>query len=117
MFCLLRNLIRYIMGSLAHIILSFFLQRGDTIDIISMNPSGLWRGKSQGRVGHFKFINVELLPDRNTLRQQRRSASEKLKVTEQPAGPPQSVEDLLKRIGLEVRTYQQLLIYINCFLY
>ena len=57
------------MGSLAHIILSFFLQRGDTIDIISMNPSGLWRGKSQGRVGHFKFINVELLPDRNTLRQ------------------------------------------------
>ena len=117
MFCLLRNLIRYIMGSLAHIILSFFLQRGDTIDIISMNPSGLWRGKSQGRVGHFKFINVELLPDRNTLRQQRRSASEKLKVTEQPAGPPQSVEDLLKRIGLEVRTYQQLLIifYIDIF--
>ena len=82
-----------------------------------MNPSGLWRGKSQGRVGHFKFINVELLPDRNTLRQQRRSASEKLKVTEQP-GPPQSVEDLLKRIGLEVRTYyKQLLIYINYFLY
>ena len=76
-----------------------FLQRGDIIDIISMNPSGLWRGKSQGRVGHFKFINVELLPDRNTLRQQRRSAaSEKLK-----EGPPQSVEDLLKRIGLEVR--------------
>ena len=88
-----------------------------------MNPSGLWRGKSQGRVGHFKFINVELLPDRNTLRQQRRSAvaaavaaassassssdasadtksaeTEKLK----NPGPPQSVEDLLKRIGLEV---------------
>ena len=91
-----------------------------------MNPSGLWRGKSQGRVGHFKFINVELLPDRNTLRQQRRSAvaaavaaassagssssdasadaksaersTEKLK----DPGPPQSVEDLLKRIGLEV---------------
>ena len=78
-----------------------FLQRGDIIDIISMNPSGLWRGKSQGRVGHFKFINVELLPDRNTLRQQRRSASEKMK-----EGPPQSVEDLLKRIGLEVRIKQ-----------
>ena len=74
-----------------------------------MNPSGLWRGKSQGRVGHFKFINVELLPDRNTLRQQRRSASEKLKVTE--PGPPQSVEDLLKRIGLEVRTSALLVIF------
>ncbi len=31
-----------------------------------MNPSGLWRGKAQNRVGHFKFINVELLPDRPT---------------------------------------------------
>ena len=43
-------------------------QRGDTIDIIAMNPSGLWRGRCQGRIGHFKFINVELLPDRHVLR-------------------------------------------------
>ena len=48
--------------------------RGDTIDIIAMNPisyfnpSGLWRGRCQGRIGHFKFINVELLPDRHVLR-------------------------------------------------
>jgi len=40
------------------------LQRGDLIDIISMNPSGLWRGHCDSRVGHFKFITVELLPDR-----------------------------------------------------
>ena len=70
-----------------------------------MNPSGLWRGRCQGRVGHFKFINVELLPDRHVLRQQRKSAAatsggEKMQITE--AGPPQTVEDLLKRIGLEV---------------
>ena len=76
-------------------------QRGDIIEIIAMNPSGLWQGKSQGRVGHFKFINVELLPDRNTLRQQRRSASEKVP-NYTNSGPPKTVEELLKRIGLEV---------------
>eukprot|EP00095_Tigriopus_kingsejongensis_P006347 maker-scaffold390_size186308-snap-gene-0.29 protein:Tk06347 transcript:maker-scaffold390_size186308-snap-gene-0.29-mRNA-1 annotation:"sam and sh3 domain-containing protein 3" len=37
-------------------------KRGDVIDIISMNPSGLWKGKCQNRVGNFKFINVEILP-------------------------------------------------------
>ena len=47
---------------------------------------------------------MELLPDRNTLRQQRRSASEKLQAMEL-AGPPKTVEDLLKRIGLEVYYY------------
>ena len=70
-----------------------------------MNPSGLWQGKSQGRVGHFKFINVELLPDRNTLRQQRRSASEKVP-NYTNSGPPKTVEELLKRIGLEVSQFQ-----------
>lgn len=29
-----------------------------------MNASGLWRGICHNRVGHFKFINVEVLPDR-----------------------------------------------------
>lgn len=71
-----------------------------------MNPSGLWRGRCQGRVGHFKFINVELMPDRRTLREQRKSAAvsceEKLQDAETP---PQSVEDLLKRLGLEVVTF------------
>ena len=73
-----------------------------------MNPSGLWQGKSQGRIGHFKFINVELLPDRNTLRQQRRSASEKVP-NYTNSGPPKTVEELLKRIGLEVSQIAQCL--------
>ena len=29
-----------------------------------MNPSGLWKGKTGGKVGNFKFINVELLPEK-----------------------------------------------------
>lgn len=35
------------------------LQKGDTIDLIAKNPSGLWKGCVDGRVGHFKFILVE----------------------------------------------------------
>ena len=33
-----------------------------------MNPSGLWRGVTGGRVGHFKFINVEMLPEQSNER-------------------------------------------------
>ena len=34
-----------------------------------MNPSGLWRGvTTHGRMGHFKFINVEMLPQKSTER-------------------------------------------------
>ena len=29
-----------------------------------MNPSGLWKGKCATRVGNFKFINVEILPEK-----------------------------------------------------
>ena len=34
-----------------------------------MNPSGLWRGMAvDGRIGHFKFINVEMIPQRSNER-------------------------------------------------
>ena len=81
-----------------------FSQRGDTIDIIAMNPSGLWRGRSQGRIGHFKFINVELLPERHAgLRSEHRKRSvTSQRMQNNQDGPPKTVEDLLKRIGLEV---------------
>jgi len=37
-------------------------QSGDIIDILQMNPNGLWRGRCGDRIGQFKFVNVELLP-------------------------------------------------------
>lgn len=40
------------------------LQKGDLIDIIDTHPSGMWRGCSHGKVGNFKFLNVETLPSR-----------------------------------------------------
>jgi hypothetical protein len=37
------------------------LQKGDLIEIISTRPTGVWVGKANGQVGHFKFINVQVL--------------------------------------------------------
>lgn len=73
-----------------------------------MNASGIWKGRCHGRVGHFKFINVEVLPE-----QRMKSSSSK---TLAPASArlassnsggnsgPSSVEDLLIRIGLKEYT-------------
>ena len=38
------------------------LRRGDIIDVIETNPNGTWRGHCRGRVGNFKFLNVETIP-------------------------------------------------------
>ena len=43
-------------------------QAGDIIDILHMNPNGLWRGRCGDRVGQFKFVNVEMMPERNRSR-------------------------------------------------
>ena len=40
------------------------LSKGDLIDIIDTNASGMWRGRCNGKVGNFKFLNVEALPSR-----------------------------------------------------
>ena len=98
------------------------MQRGDTIDLISMPVNGLWRGRCQGRVGNFKFIYVETLKNggsgsRSQSRGRRRCASssssgssrkkeeedeEEDEATEEDNGRPTTVEQLLRRNGLEV---------------
>lgn len=73
-------------------------QKGDIIEVMSMNASGIWRGRSHGRVGHFKFIHVEVLPDQrctNNANQMNRPGNNAI---------PTSVEDLLMRIGLKEYT-------------
>jgi len=47
--------------------------KDDLIDIIHMNASGLWWGRCGNRVGHFKFVNVEILPARTRRRSRSRS--------------------------------------------
>lgn len=59
-----------------------------------MNPSGLWQGIAHGKAGLFKFINVELLSDK-TLKRLKHPKHHR-------RGKPKSVEELLKRISMEV---------------
>uniref|UniRef100_A0A336MMG7 CSON002862 protein n=1 Tax=Culicoides sonorensis TaxID=179676 RepID=A0A336MMG7_CULSO len=66
-----------------------------------MNASGIWRGFCNGRIGHFKFIDVEILPDRPT----KGSVISNGKGRQTNGGNgPSSVEDLLIRIGLKEYT-------------
>ncbi|XP_057658248.1 uncharacterized protein LOC130895111 isoform X11 [Diorhabda carinulata] len=67
---------------------------GDIIDIVSMNPSGQWKGICKGKKGTFKFINVELLSERAV------KSKRDIKWHRNIKGKPISVEDLLKKIGL-----------------
>lgn len=63
-----------------------------------MNASGIWKGRCHGRVGHFKFINVEVLPEQRT-----KNLNKNLNRLTNSNGP-NSVEDLLFRIGLKEYT-------------
>ena len=106
--------------------MAFPFQRGDLIEIISMNPSGLWKGKCATRVGNFKFINVEILPekpssnvftvnDNNSVAggggaggtsssrhsARRRRGRTRGRATMGAIERPKTVEELLTRIGLE----------------
>ncbi|XP_041675138.1 uncharacterized protein LOC108115595 isoform X6 [Drosophila eugracilis] len=83
-------------------------KKGELIDVLSMNASGIWKGRCHGRVGHFKFINVEVLPEQRM----KNSNSKTLATGSRMANPgngshnggPCSVEDLLIRIGLKEYT-------------
>lgn len=64
-----------------------------------MNASGVWRGFCNGRIGHFKFIHVEVIPERQVKGLSNGKGSR--------AGHnnyPASIEELLIRIGLKEYT-------------
>ncbi|XP_020708622.1 uncharacterized protein LOC105686971 isoform X4 [Athalia rosae] len=72
-------------------------KKGDVIDVVQMNTSGLWRGVVHNRLGHFKFINVEILNERV----QRRGEPERGKWGHRYRQKPGSVEELLQRMNLQ----------------
>ncbi|XP_078089178.1 SAM domain-containing protein SAMSN-1-like isoform X2 [Mustelus asterias] len=73
---------------------SLKLKKGDIIDIINKPTMGTWTGMLNSKVGNFKFIYVDILPNEDAipkkLRMDRRS--------KQPV--PDSLQDLLERIQL-----------------
>lgn len=84
------------------------LQKGDLIDVLSMNASGIWKGRCHGRVGHFKFINVEVLPEQRMKNSSSKTLAPASRLANSNNGSgntgPSSVEDLLIRIGLKEYT-------------
>ncbi|XP_028027243.1 uncharacterized protein LOC114240769 isoform X3 [Bombyx mandarina] len=73
-------------------------KKGDIIEVINMNASGIWRGVLNNKVGNFKFANVEVLSERDTVRSRSSKwckSRERLWETR-----PRTVEELLRRIDL-----------------
>lgn len=76
----------------------FVQQKGEIIEVINMNASGIWRGVLNNKVGNFKFANVEVLSDREA---RSRGSSKWCKSRERLwETRPRTVEELLRRIDL-----------------
>ena len=68
--------------------------KDDLINIIAMNAGGLWTGRCGDRVGSFKFVNVEILPNRV----RRRSSSRSLRRIKRKPG---SIAEVMKVVKME----------------
>ncbi|XP_031846211.1 uncharacterized protein LOC116432885 isoform X2 [Nomia melanderi] len=73
-------------------------KKGDIIDVVQMNKSGLWKGILHNRIGHFKFINVEILNDRVP---RRGEPDGRGKWGQRYRQKPGSVQELLQRMNLQ----------------
>uniref|UniRef100_UPI00398F0F84 SAM domain-containing protein SAMSN-1-like isoform X2 n=1 Tax=Pristiophorus japonicus TaxID=55135 RepID=UPI00398F0F84 len=74
---------------------SLKLKKGDTIDIINKPTMGTWTGMLNSKVGNFKFIYVDILPDEEAM-------PRKLKMNRKDKRPvPDSLQELLERIQLQ----------------
>ncbi|GIY06413.1 SAM and SH3 domain-containing protein 3 [Caerostris extrusa] len=68
------------------------------IDILAKSSSGYWVGKLRNQIGHFKFINVEEIPNGD-----RKVSKRRLSSFEQApkSNVAKTLEDLLEHLGLE----------------
>lgn len=84
------------------------LQKGQIIQIISKNDTGMWRGVCNNRIGTFKFINVDVLGDESPrvtpTRQRRQRIGRRQRA--------RNVQELLEKLDLKVLT----LCIPNCML-
>lgn len=69
-----------------------------------MNASGVWRGHCNGRIGHFKFINIEVIPDQRMQNNSNKIVNRNIPNNTIVGGGPTTVDDLLLRIGLKEYT-------------
>uniref|UniRef100_A0A3Q3W1B3 SH3 domain-containing protein n=1 Tax=Mola mola TaxID=94237 RepID=A0A3Q3W1B3_MOLML len=96
---------------------SLKLQKGDVIYIIEKPPVGTWTGKLNNKVGSFKFIYVNLLPEDSPPARSRHRKGR----THRAKSKPKTLEEVLDSIGLSVRcsddtVCQQDLLWLGTFL-
>ncbi|XP_055939522.1 uncharacterized protein LOC129969127 isoform X2 [Argiope bruennichi] len=72
-------------------------KKGDIIDILAKSSSGYWVGKLGNQIGHFKFINVEEIPNGDRKTSKRRFSS-----FDNKSNLGKTLEDLLQHLGLEI---------------
>ncbi|KAK7156589.1 hypothetical protein R3I94_006595 [Phoxinus phoxinus] len=78
---------------------SLKLKVGDIISIISKPPMGIWTGMLNNKVGNFKFIYVDVLPEKEKEEEDEAPKIRSVKVCKNPR--PNTLLELLERLHLE----------------
>ncbi|XP_056330102.1 SAM domain-containing protein SAMSN-1a [Danio aesculapii] len=79
---------------------SLKLKVGDIISIISKPPMGIWTGMLNNKVGNFKFIYVDVLPEKEKDTEEEKAPKIRpVKVCKKPR--PNTLLELLERLHLE----------------
>ncbi|NXR20682.1 SASH3 protein, partial [Cinclus mexicanus] len=74
---------------------SLKLRKGDIIGIIEKPPVGTWTGLLNNRVGSFKFIYVDVIPEETVPARRSRGSSRNKRIK------PKTLHELLERINLQ----------------
>ncbi|XP_051486178.1 SAM and SH3 domain-containing protein 3 isoform X3 [Apus apus] len=82
---------------------SLKLRKGDIIGIIEKPPMGTWTGLLNNRVGSFKFIYVDVIPEEPLPARKSRGSSKSKRLK------PKTLHELLERINLQEHTSTLLL--------
>ncbi|KAM6197912.1 SAM and SH3 domain-containing protein 3 [Sarcoramphus papa] len=82
---------------------SLKLQKGDIIGIIEKPPVGTWTGLLNNRVGSFKFIYVDVIPEETAPARKSRGPGKSKRLK------PKTLHELLERINLQEHTSTLLL--------
>ncbi|NXN04903.1 SASH3 protein, partial [Sylvia borin] len=82
---------------------SLKLRKGDIIGIIEKPPVGTWTGLLNNKVGSFKFIYVDVIPEETVPARRSRGSSRNKRLK------PKTLHELLERINLQEHTSTLLL--------
>lgn len=73
------------------------LRRGETVHVLEATSGGIWKGQIDNRVGYFHFNFVDMITESTPVNHRRDKSRRRMN----RRSKPQTVEELLQRIGLE----------------